>query len=95
MFYLPKKTPEEIIWNDELAENTVRFILNQAIYQEYSNEINVANSFKDKFSIYTKYASGSNNSGDILSTQKTFIQKWINDKNADYRAICEVLESLK
>jgi len=95
VFYLPKKTPEEIIWNDKLADNTARFILNHETYQEYCTLMNAANSFKDKFSIYSKYTSGSNNSTDILSIQKTFIQKWINEKNDDYLNICNILDSIK
>ncbi len=95
VFYFPKKTPEEIIWNDALANTTARSILNQDMYQKYINQINASDNFKKKFSIYSKYASGSNSSTDILSTQKTFIQKWINDKNDDYLNICEILDAIK
>jgi len=84
VFYLPKNTPEEIIWNDEFAMTMAQAVLDGLKFHQFTLECISASSFKEKFSIYTKYITGNNSSEDILNVQKVFIQKWVNDKNRDY-----------
>ncbi|PZF73939.1 ATP-dependent nuclease [Taibaiella soli] len=95
VFYLPKNTPEEIIWSDSFSNSTAKAILGTDKYKEYSNEIRSTTNYKEKFSIHSKYTSGGNTSEDILATQKIFIQKWINEKNGDYNAIVSSIDSIK
>lgn len=95
VFYFPKDTPEEIIWDEILSDIMARTVLNETKYLEYSNEINSTLNYKNKFSIYAKYISGNNTSEDILAAQKTFIQKWINNANDDYQIIVSNLNNIR
>jgi hypothetical protein len=94
VFYLPKNIPEEIIWNNDLAEKNAQAILDATKYSLYNQEINSESGFKEKFSIYTKYMIGNNRSEDILSIQKLFIQKWINDKDENYNILLNNIRSI-
>lgn len=87
VFYFPKNTPEELIWNEELAFNMARGILDSYNYDKYNNEISLASTFKEKFSVQAKYVTGNNTSKDIFGVQKSFIQKWINNKDENFQLL--------
>ncbi len=95
VFYLPKNTPEEIIWDDNLSSTMAQAVLEEETYDEYIGVINATEKFKEKFSIYSKYLVGNNTSEDILSIQKVFIQKWINNKNSDYDDLVSIINIIK
>jgi len=87
VFYLPRNIPEEIIWDDDLANVTAQSILKPETFNQYSSEILAERNYKNKFSILSKYVSGENSSGNILGLQKQFIQKWLNKENQDFQEI--------
>lgn len=89
VFYLPKNTPEEIIWDNEFALIMAQSVLNEVKLQQFTVDCNSATSFKERFSIYSRYITGSSSSEDILNAQKVFIQKWVNTKNNDYENLIE------
>lgn len=94
VFYLPKNTPEEVIWDEEFSSMMAQSVLDNSKFMQYTQECSAVNSFKEKFSIYTKYMIGNNTSEDILNTQKIFIQKWVNAKNQDYQSLIEAINSI-
>lgn len=95
VFYFPKNTPEEVIWSDEVAEAMAKIILDERGLRDYQKEMASVVDYKERFSIYTRYITGVNTSEDILAVQKTFIQKWINNKNDDYQAIVSYIDSIR
>lgn len=95
VFYLPKQIPEEVIWNNTLANNIAKAILNNEKFDQYSALINIEVNYKKKFSILTDFISSDRSSSTILGIQKQFIQAWINSENDDFKEIIAVLTSLK
>ena len=95
VFYLPKQIPEEIIWDESLANNLARAILNDERYNQYNTLISVELNYKNKFSILAEFISADRSSVTILGIQKQFIQAWINNKNTDFNEISSTLTSLK
>ncbi|MBE8971435.1 hypothetical protein IQ277_36190, partial [Nostocales cyanobacterium LEGE 12452] len=91
----PKNTPEELIWNDTFSDTVAKAVLDINKYTEYIEKISTAQSFKEKFSIHARYISGDDKSDEILMIQKTFIQKWINDGNEDYRALSALITKIR
>ncbi|HMR81644.1 MAG TPA: AAA family ATPase [Niabella sp.] len=94
VFYFPKSTPEDIIWDDTLSDTMAKAILEESKYSEYLREMSSATNSKKKFSIYSKFISGNNTSEDILATQKIFIQKWANNKNEDYNILASIITNI-
>lgn len=94
VFYLPKNTPEEIIWDEEFSHMMAQSVLDNSKFIQYTQECGSINSFKEKFSIYAKYITGNHTSEDILNTQKIFIRKWVNVKNQDYQNLIETINSI-
>lgn len=94
VFYLPRSIPEEIIWDEELAIISAQSILEQAVFEEFKNELSAVSGFKEKFSLYSKFIFGNNSSDDIFNSQKIFITKWIHRKNADYNFLHQKLKKL-
>lgn len=96
VFYLPKKLPEEIIWNNSFAYSQIKnIILDQNKSDEKIAELEAKTHPKEKFAYLTLIVTGDNNSNNILNIQKQFIQRWINEKNADYVAINSIIEQIK
>jgi len=95
VFYLPKQIPEEIIWDESLATNLARAILNDERYDQYATLISSELNYKNKFSILAEFISSDRSSVTILGIQKQFIQAWINNENTDFNEISSVLSSLK
>lgn len=96
VFYLPKKIPEEIIWNTDFAHMQIRSI----ILDENQSSQKIANldtklHFKEKFSYIAFVVMGDDSSEYVLNIQKLFIQRWLNEKNEDYIAINSIIEQIK
>lgn len=89
VFYLPKNIPEEIIWDNAFATLMAESVLSEIKLHQFTTECASATSFKEKFSIYSRFVTGTNTSEDILNAQKTFIQKWVNAKNRDYENLLQ------
>ena len=78
VFYLPLKTPEEIIWNQEFAANLLK-ILNK---EDYLERINLEPEYKGKFFLIAEAMTG--DCVNIHTAEKTFIEKWLGVKNETY-----------
>lgn len=94
VFYLPKQIPEEIIWDENVANNLASIILNNEIYSDYNLQISAETNYKKKFSILSNFISSDKSSATILGIQKQFIQAWINKENEDYNEIKQILQNL-
>jgi ABC-type cobalamin/Fe3+-siderophores transport system ATPase subunit len=71
--FLPGITPEEMIWNDDIAFS-IRIIDDATI-----NLIRAENNYKNKFSLLANAIYRENNSNVIFTTQKMFITQWLKD----------------
>lgn len=85
VFYLPKRIPEEIIWDEKLAEDQIKLvILNDEEIRKKLQSLREIINTKKKFAFITKLVLGDDNSENILSVHKIFIQRWLNAQNEDY-----------
>jgi predicted ATPase len=89
VFYLPKKTPEEIIWNQLLAET---FLTAMNRY-DYIEKINATENFKEKFLLVSEAMTG--DSRNIESTQNVFLKKWLSEKDNSYNEVVELISVVK
>jgi predicted ATPase len=88
VFYLPSKTPEDIIWNREKARQHLLIIIpDETQVLSLMADIDSITSTKKKFAKLTKLIYSSDRSEDILSIHKLFLQYWIIEKNSDFRNI--------
>ncbi len=89
VFYLPKSTPEEIIWNDDLVEGS-------DFSEQEKEKIIKETDYKKKFALYAKAEYDDNNADDIERIHKKFIKRWIKkENNNDFRAICDIIRMIK
>lgn len=89
VFYLPLTIPEEIIWNQVLAEN----FLNAMGKGELIMAINGTNDFKEKFLIVAEAMTG--NRKNIETTEKMFLEKWLDDKPETYNQVVAIITSIR
>lgn len=87
VFYLPQNIPEEIIWDDAIANSLTSTILTNEKFTNYSILIGAETNFKNKFSLLAQFVLGENKSENIFSLQKQFIQGWLNKENGDFQEI--------
>jgi len=88
VFFLPKKIPEESIWNDNL-------VMNSDFSDEEKEQINVESDYKKKFAHYALAEYGSNTADDIEKIHKKFIKRWLDKENDDFQSIKEVIRQIK
>jgi len=87
--YLPLSVPEEIIWNQVLAET----ILTAMGKIEYIQRINATQDFKEKFLLVAEAMTGDKRN--IEASEKTFLEKWLSDKPNSYNDIVTIIESIR
>ncbi len=88
VFYLPKRIPEEIIWDEKLAEDQIKLvILNDEEIRKKLQLLREIINTKKKFAFITNLVLGDDNSENILSVHKIFIQRWLNAQNEDYETL--------
>lgn len=87
--YLPLTVPEEIIWNQELAEN----FLNAMNKPEFIARINATGDFKEKFLLLAEAMTGDRKN--IYLTEKTFLEKWLKEKPATYNQVVTIITSIR
>ena len=87
VYYLPKKTPEEIIWDEDLALKTMQ--LYEGVFNNKSKYINKLNdkNLKGKYAIIAKKIYGDDKSENIKSLHKIFLNYWEQKKNDDFKEI--------
>ena len=89
VFYLPKQVPEEIIWNSVLAES----LLTAMNKSGYLAQINSTADYKEKFLLLAEALTG--NRSNIESTEKMFLEKWLQDKGDTYNQVVSILVSVR
>jgi len=71
-FFLPTKIAEELIWNDETAENLLKILDKQAASLT-SDQIAATVEFKEKFRLLTSAIKGTDTSDDIGAVEEIFL----------------------
>lgn len=89
VFYLPGNEPEEIIWNQELAENHMRMYDKE----ELIDEINEADSYKQKFFLLTTGLYGDHRK--IRATYDLFINYWKENEGNYFQDIVETINQIR
>ena len=89
VFYLPLTVPEEIIWNQELAET----FLNAMNKTEFIAMIKAEGDFKGKFLLLAEAMTGDRKN--IYLTEKTFLEKWLNDKPLTYTQVVAIISAIR
>lgn len=96
VFYLPKLTPEEIIWDDDYANSQLN---GSGADQSVIKSIQETSDFKLKFEILCNNINTYNNSNAIMNIQGMFLKKWLNlnksNEAADYIAIKEIIKKIQ
>lgn len=88
VFYLPNQIPEDIIWSDELAETLIKGVITDlSQVAQKITDLSGLSSTKQKFSLVAEVTQGESTANSILSTQKQFLQRWLNSGNQDFREI--------
>lgn len=85
--YFPLNSPEEIIWNDDFANNILSHI-------DAEMPDNVEG-FKSKFRTFSRLQFGSEDANTINSTYKMFIRDFIKRKDEHFEAIKAILKKFK
>jgi predicted ATPase len=89
VYYLPLSVPEEIIWNQHLAEQ----LLTVMGKIDYFEKIDAVASFKEKFLLVAEAMTGDKKN--IELSEKTFLEKWLTEKNDAYNKIVQIITSIK
>ncbi|WP_158856236.1 ATP-dependent nuclease [Lunatibacter salilacus] len=93
--YLPQRTPEDIIWSDELAENLVKgVILNPSEIKIILSELTKIKETKLKFAFMSDKVQGESSADAISSIHKQFIRRWLNIENQDFKEIRNVIANI-
>jgi predicted ATPase len=90
VFYIPKKIPEDIIWDDKRALDLLSFKDNPK--NELSKINNPKHDSKTKFKLLTEIVFGSIEN--IESCHNLFIESWLNKKNEDYFEILSIINKI-
>lgn len=86
VFYLPRKTPEEIIWDDETAEK----LLDTFGIKDKFNSVKNEPAAKKRFAEIQTLTAMS-----ISEVHNPFLTKWKKIKNDDYQYVKAVIEQIK
>jgi predicted ATPase len=88
VFYLPKKIPEDIIWSSDVARNLINITCHDKVAADaHLEKLNDITNMKKKFALIAEITMGDNNSENIASIHKQFIQNWLNRENEDFNDI--------
>lgn len=89
VFYLPKGMPEEIIWNQGLAERQLQACNKKEVIEEINDETN----HKNKFYLLAEALFG--DSKEIHATYDMFINYWKENKDTNFNIITEIINKIK
>lgn len=89
-YFLPKSTPEELIWDEEYCNKLLDANKKEKIKAEIAGEAN----FKQKFKILTKAILGEDTSDLIFTIQRNFVLRFVQNQNADYLEIKTLIEGI-
>lgn len=92
VYYLPQNIPEQIIWDNDVAEQLIRIgTESEAEFTSKYNEVLETESFKHKYSKVASITQNESNSESIASVHKIFLKKWLSRENEDFNSITEVI----
>jgi len=96
VFYLPRQTPEDIIWNDEFAEALLQgIILDSSIMKLKLTDLRAIQATKQKFAYVSDLVQGESNAEAISSVHMQFLQRWLNSENQDFQFIKNKITDIK
>lgn len=86
--YMPLQIPEDIIWDAEFADKLLKTI-------GFGDKVDISSydSSKEKFYQLAKVLTGDNN--EVDSTEKMFLQKWLQKKDDSYQKIKEIIDDIR
>lgn len=87
--YLPLKNPEDIIWDQEVAEKLLRTLEKADSIESLADTDNT----KEKFRRMSVVMTGDNSGIEFL--EKMFLKNWLQKKDAHYYSIVEVINRIK
>ena len=86
--YLPRKTPEEIIWDDDFCKQLI-----SSDRKDIFKNIDTTPDFKNKFARLAEEVSG--DKSDTFTLYKMFFKRWASKENNDYKSILSIINELK
>lgn len=89
VFYLPERKPEEIIWNQNLAED----LLTAMGKVDSIQAINGTVDFKEKFALMAEGMTGSKSDTDLV--ERTFLEKWLQNHDSNYDLVVGIINQIK
>jgi len=87
--YLPLTIPEEVIWNQELAETLLTAMGKAALI----GIITSTNDFKEKFLIVAEAITGDKKNIDIA--ERMFLEKWLKEKPETYNQVVAIISCIR
>jgi hypothetical protein len=91
VFFIPKKTPEELIWEQDYAVQMLRLSDGDT---NWSETLAGVECFKERFRILAKEIYDDDKSSTILTVQKQFVKRWLKRKNGDFNFISDTLDDI-
>jgi hypothetical protein len=89
-YFLPKSTPEELIWDQAYCEDFLRLNGKESLIQYVISELD----FKQKFRILTFAIYGIDDSDTIFNTQRNFIQRFVQKNNDNCKLVKKYLQEI-
>jgi hypothetical protein len=95
--HLPKLTPEEIIWDDDLYKELLENITGQTATQLQAvfAAIDAETNFKEKFRLFAEKVDLGGSSGNIHAAQILFLARWKNKGDQSFQDISAVIDAFK
>jgi predicted ATPase len=93
VFYIPKKTPEDLIWDQEYSKKLIQ-IQNIENVANHIKRIDDIINAKKKFVEISEILYGRSKAEDIINIQKLFLKNWLNIANRDYEEIKDIVLSI-
>jgi len=90
VYYLPENIPEDIIWDENFAENLLKLLHPT---KDFSTILGNAKNSKDKIFAFCTEFYGENSQ--YQSTILNFTTNWLNKEDENYNYICDLLKKLK
>lgn len=95
VFFLPFVTPEEAIWDDEVAVRAAENFLNADTAKIVANGLEGEADYKKKFAILSEAIVGSAIAGTIVTVHKLFVTHWASTAPASFSSTVEMLQTAR
>ncbi|WP_228237710.1 ATP-dependent nuclease [Allomuricauda sp. M10] len=95
VFYLPQYTPEDLLWNNELAITLINgVIIDRETAQRRISDLTNIQPKKLKFAFLSDIVQGGSHSEAISGIHKQFLQRWLNEANCDFLCIRDYITQI-